>query len=94
MGEWWRSPTGPGSLTLGVRSTLRKQRSRFDSGQGDIGSGEVQFMLFVAAGLSVVFFGGTMGHVGKVFSHEAERNLSVGGAMELLRPRWTFGFAQ
>ena len=29
-------------------------------------------MLFVAAGLSVVFFGGTMGHVGKVFSHEEE----------------------
>ena len=57
---------------FGVRCTLRKQRSRFDSGQGDIGSGEVQFMLFVAAGLSVVFFGGTMGHVGKVFSHEEE----------------------
>ena len=72
MEEWWRSPTGPGSLTLGVRSTLRKQRSRFDSGQGDIGSGEVLFMLFVMAGLSVVFFGGTMGEVEKTYSHEEE----------------------
>ena len=57
---------------FGVRCTLRKQRSRFNSGQGDIGSGEVQFMLFVAAGLSVVFFSGPMGEVEKTYSHEEE----------------------
>jgi len=29
-------------------------------------------MLFVMAGLSVVFFGGTMGEVEKTYSHEEE----------------------
>jgi len=39
---------------------------------GDVSAGEVLFMLFVMAGLSVVFFAGPMGEVEKTYSHEEE----------------------
>jgi len=35
-------------------------------------AGEVLFMLFVMAGLSVVFFAGPMGEVEKAYSYEEE----------------------
>jgi len=39
---------------------------------GDISSGELLFILFAMAGLSVVFFSGPMGEVEKAYSNEEE----------------------